>query len=345
MRKVTAKQVAAEMKLGWNLGNTMDARDAKIPKTEEAERWETAWHNPVTTEKLIHTVIDEGFNVIRIPVTWNDHILEEENYKITDSWMNRVQEIVDYAYSHGAYVILNAHHESWYYPYYENEEKASEMLKRVWEQIAERFADYDEHLVFEGMNEPRKVGTPVEWNGGDAEGWDMVNRYNKVFLETVRNAGGNNPDRILMIPGYAANWQEAVKHIEVPEDDKVIISVHSYEPYEFALNTNGRGRWENDTHDIDRLFASLNDLFVLKGIPVVIGEFGAMNKPVPGNEADRGAWAEYYVGEAKKIGVPCVWWDNGAFEGDGELFGLIDRKTCEWKYPPVLEGLKKGTEK
>lgn len=168
-------------------------------------------------------MIDQGFNVIRISVSWNDHILVGEEYKIE---------------------------ESLYYPYYENREQAEKMLRAVWGQIAGRFRDYDEHLIFEGMNKPRKVGTSVEWNGGDQEGWDMVNAFNAVFIDTVRQSGGSNPYRILMIPGYGANYWEGVKYLEVPKDDKTAVSAHAYEPYDFALNT--------------------------RGIPVVIGEFGAM---------------------------------------------------------------------
>lgn len=344
MEALTAAEVVSQMKIGWNLGNTMDATNNTLLKTMAPEKWETGWGNPVTTQELIHTVIDRGFNVIRIPVSWNDHILVGEEYKIEESWMDRVQEIVDYAYNHGAYVILNTHHESWYYPYYENREQAEKMLRAVWGQIAERFRDYDEHLIFEGMNEPRKVGTGVEWNGGDQEGWDMVNAFNAVFVDTVRKSGGNNPYRILMIPGYAANCWEGAKHLEVPKDDKIAVSVHAYEPYDFALNTKGRARWNADTANIDAIMKSMDELFLFKGIPVVIGEFGAMYKDEEGNEADRGAWAEYYVRAAREKGIPCIWWDNGAFEGDGELFGLIDRETCEWKYPLVLDGLMKGTE-
>lgn len=344
MQALTAKELVAELKLGWSLGNTLDSTSSTLLKASKATAWETAWGNPVTTEELIQAVIDEGFNLIRIPVSWNDHILPGEGYQITESWMDRVQEVVDYAYNHGAYVILNAHHESWYYPYYDNQEKASEMLEAVWGQIAERFKDYDEHLIFEGMNEPRKIGTPVEWNGGDEEGWEVVDCYNQVFIDTIRSAGGNNPYRILMIPSYAANCWEGMKHLKVPEDDKLIVSVHAYEPYNFALNINGSGLWKQDTFNIDAIMKSLDELFISKGIPVIIGEFGAMYKDAEGNEEERAAWAEYYVRAAAKLGIPCAWWDNGAFTGSGELFGLIDRRTLEWKYPLVLEGLKKGLE-
>ena len=342
MEEITATEVVAEMKIGWNLGNTMDSTNGTLLKTMPAENWETAWGNPVTSKELIDAVVAEGFNVIRIPVTWNDHILVSGNWQIEEGWMDRVQEIVDYAYDNGVYVILNAHHESWYEPYYENQEHSEKVLSAVWSQIAERFQDYDEHLIFEGMNEPRKKGTDVEWNGGDQEGWDVINAYNEVFVKTIRESGGNNPHRILMIPSYAANCWAAIEHLEVPDDDKIIVSVHAYEPYDFALNVQGRTTWDQDTENIDTIMKNLDELFVSKGIPVIIGEFGAIRKDVPGNEEDRAAWAEYYVSEAAKIGIPCIWWDNGAFEGSGELLGLIDRETCEWKYPLIVEGLMKG---
>jgi len=341
---ITASELVNEMKIGWNLGNTMDSLNSSAIKKLPARNWETAWGNPVTSKELIDAVIAEGFNVIRIPVSWNDHILISDNWKIEEGWMDRVQEIVDYAYDQGVYVILNTHHESWYGTYYDKEEKSSEILAAVWSQIAERFQDYDEHLIFEGLNEPRKIGTEVEWNGGDQEGWDVVNHLNTVFVQTIRESGGNNPYRILMIPSYAANCWEAVKHLEVPDDNKIIVSVHAYEPYDFALNVQGRGTWDQDTANIDAIMSSLDTLFISKGIPVIIGEFGALYKNVEGNEEERAAWVEYYVREAAKIGVPCIWWDNGAFEGDGELLGLIDRETCQWKYPLIVEGMMKGLQ-
>lgn len=343
MEKLTAKEVVSCMRIGWNLGNTMDSLNSSAVKTMSASAWETAWGNPVTTKELIDAVIDEGFNVIRIPVSWNDHILVSNDWEIEEGWLDRVQEIVDYAYDNGVYVILNTHHESWYETYYDKEERSAQILTAVWSQIAERFKDYDEHLIFEGLNEPRKIGTSVEWTGGDQEGWDVVNHLNQVFIQTIRESGGNNPYRILMIPGYGANCWEGIKHIEVPDDPKIIISVHAYEPYDFALNIQGRGTWNQDTSNIDTIMNSLDTLFLSRGIPVVIGEFGAMYKDVEGNEQERAAWARYYVSAAAKKGIPCIWWDNGAFEGNGELFGLIDRETCEWKYPSIVEGLMQGS--
>lgn len=342
MKENKKVDILKDMRIGWNIGNTLDSTAKDISREDAPYRSETAWGNPQVTQELIDKVLDSGFNVIRVPVTWTNHIGAAPEYLIAGSWMERVREVVDYAYGKGAYVILNIHHEDWNYPYYDNLDRATAEMAAVWGQIAKAFQDYDEHLIFEGQNEPRKIGTPLEWNGGDAEGWEVVNRTNKVFIDTVRAAGGFNSGRMLMIPGYAANCTVGIRHVEVPENDnRVIISVHAYEPYDFALNLNGRKEWNHDTDAIDGLMKDLKTFFIDKGTPVIIGEFAAMNRD---NEQERAGWAEYYVGAAKKIGVPCVWWDNGLFEGDGERLGLFDRHTYECRYPQILAALMRGTE-
>lgn len=343
MREISAKELVKEMKIGWNLGNTLDSVNDRIDSSSAPEAWETAWGNPVTSKELIEKIIDEGFNVIRFPVSWRNHLGEAPEYHINEAWMNRVQELVDYACNKGAFVILNIHHEGWHDPYYSNRDAAAAKLIKVWQQIAKRFESYDEHLIFEGMNEPRKCGTALEWNGGDQEGWDVVNYLNKVFVDTIRQSGGNNPKRCLMLPGYAANCREGIRNLEIPAgDDKLMASVHSYDPFDFALNPRGRGLWNRETEVIDRIAQDIKELFIDKGIPAVVGEFGAGYKPVVGNEASRAEWTEYFLEKLRGIGVPCVWWDNGHFAGGGEPLGIIDRKTLEWKYPLVVDALKKG---
>ncbi len=328
---ISAQELVADMKIGWNLGNTLDSTGGIALGSERA------WGNPTTTQEMIDEVLAQGFNVIRIPVTWEGHFGEGPDYVIHDVWLNRIQEVVDYAYNKGAYVILNMHHEEWHFPSEENKKAASEMITALWTQIAERFKDYDEHLIFEGLNEPRKKGTVYEWNGGDEEGRAVVNHFMQVFVNAVRATGGNNAYRHLMVCGYAASSStDALKSIELPDDDKLIVSVHAYTPYDFALNTAGTDEF-TDTYDIDKLMTDIQEIFLDKGVPVIIGEFGAMNKE---NEAERVEWATYYVSEAKKIGVPCIWWDNNAFAGDGENFGLFDRRKMSWPYPNLLKALQ-----
>lgn len=332
-----AMEFVKNIRVGISIGNTLDSTDGSLPREADPGAFETAWHNPVITKELVDTILNAGFNLIRIPVSWAGHMGPGPDYRIEVSWMNRIQEVVDYAYSREAYVVLNLHHEDWNYPYYDNCEAACRRMRAVWSQICGRFADYDGHLIFEAQNEPRKVGTKLEWNGGDEEGWDVVNTTNRAFLETVRAGGGHNPHRYVMLPGYGANCKAGIRHISVPEDDRVIISVHAYEPYEFALQIPGRKTWNHDRSEIDRLMGELKELYTDKGIPVIIGEFGAMNKD--GNEDERAEWAKYYVSAAADAGVPCVWWDNGLFEGEGELFGLFNRRDCSCAYPKVLKAL------
>lgn len=331
---ISSAELVSDMKIGWSLGNTLDATGGMGIDSERA------WGNPKTTQEMIDAVLEQGFNVIRIPVTWEGHFGAGPEYKIHDIWLERVKEVVDYAYDKGAYVILNIHHEEWHYPSEENKEAASEQLRAIWTQIADYFRDYDEHLIFEGLNEPRKKNSSVEWTG-DEEGFEVVNHYAQVFVDTVRATGGNNELRHLMVPGYAASSsRQALESIVVPDDDKLIVSVHAYIPYNFALNTKGTGDWsidrDNDKKDIDDLMKNIDELFLSKGIPVIIGEFGAMNKD---NEEDRVEWVTYYLTKAKEIGVPCIWWDNNAFVGDGENFGLLDRRNLEFAYQDLVKAM------
>ncbi len=329
---ISSAELVAGMKIGWNLGNTLDATGGMGVDSERA------WGNPKTSQEMIDAVLAQGFNVIRIPVTWEGHFGAAPDYKIHDIWLERVKEVVDYAYNRGAYVILNLHHEEWHYPSEENKEAASEQLAALWTQIADYFRDYDEHLIFEGLNEPRKKGTSVEWTG-DEEGFEVVNHFAQVFVDTVRATGGNNELRHLMVTGYAASsGREALESIVVPDDDRLIVSVHAYTPYNFALNTKGTASWsiEKDTYDIDALMKNIDELFLSKGIPVIIGEFGAMNKD---NEAERVEWVTYYLTKAKEIGVPCIWWDNNAYDGSGENFGLFDRRNLEFVYKDLVNAM------
>lgn len=329
-----AWEIVNDMTIGWNLGNTLDAHDVNIKMSDPPSKQETCWGNPETTQEMIDAVLDLGFNTIRVPITWKAHIDEEGN--IDAAWMDRVQEVVDYVYGRGAYCIINVHHEDWNYPYYDNQEKASKILANIWTQVSERFADYDTHLIFELQNEPRKVGTDVEWNGGDKEGRDVVNAVNMAGYEAIRATGGNNEKRLIMFPGYAASSQtNCIRAIELPEnDDCVAVSIHAYTPYEFTLESPGRSTYDGDHGDLDRLLSDIERIIFFKNVPVIIGEYGAVNK---NNEAERVAWLSDYLRKARAKNIPCVWWDNGQFDGSGENFGIIDRRTLEIPYPDLMK--------
>ena len=337
MTVTSAKDLVAKMTNGWNLGNTMDA-------TGEGLESETCWLPvKVSTNKFMVDMLgDAGFNVLRVPVSWGNHIIDEANYTIDPAWMDRVQEIVNYGIDDGMYVILNTHHEELYMPKESEKEQDKEELEAIWKQIAERFKGYDEHLIFEGLNEPRLRGEGAEWTGTE-EARNVINEYEKVFVDTVRASGGNNADRCLMITGYAASSMPMnLSAIQLPEDsDKLIISVHAYLPYSFALDTKGTDKYDPEDTAIPDFFNTLNDLFVSKGIPVIVGEFGSMNKD---NLDDRVNCLEDYLGEAAKYDIPCVWWDNYARMGNGENFGLMNRAEYEWYFPKLIDVFKKYAE-
>ena len=213
----TAMEITQDMGVGWNLGNSLDAWPGVLGQTQGLES-ETFWGNPKTTQALINAVKAKGFNTIRIPVTWGNHM--DSNNNVDTAWMARVKEVVNYAYNNGMYVILNVHHDEWNKPTSSNYSAASTKLKALWKQIATEFKGYDRHLIFEGMNEPRNYKGSHEWDGGIQEYWTVVNKLNADFVSTVRATGGNNSTRLLMIPSYAASMDFSVRlFLFAPEDD------------------------------------------------------------------------------------------------------------------------------
>jgi len=343
-----AVSFAAGMKLGWNLGNTLDTNNLYwLPPDADISRFETAWGNPVTTKENIDTIKKAGFDTIRIPVSWAK--AADSEYNICASWMERVTEVVNYAAANDMYIILNTHHDEDIFKFTDKDiNKSLVVFRKIWMQIASQFKNYNEKLIFEALNEPRTKGSAAEWSGGTKEEHDNINKYYEVFVNVVRNSGGNNDKRFLMINTYAASADEiAVNNLVLPADtieNKLMVSIHSYAPYNFALNKNvSFNTWNRnnpaDTSAINAGIDRVYNRFVSNGIPVVMGEFGAMSK---NNEETRALWAEYYTGYARSKGIPCVWWDNGGFTGDGELFGLLNRHNNTFVYPLVLNALKRG---
>ena len=356
-------QFVKDMKTGWNLGNTLDAYSQGKMYGDDISS-EEIWGNPVTTKEMIDTLKNAGFRTVRIPVTWHNHVTDDGNGPvISEAWLDRVQEVVDYAYDNGMYVILNTHHdntaniegEGGYYPDTAHAEESDRYIRGIWTQVAERFKDYDEHLIFESLNEPRLAGTDYEWNfnAGVAECKDAagsINRLNQLFVDTVRATGGNNVERYLMMPGYDASLAGAITDLyQLPNDvvsDKLIVSVHAYTPYNFALRPGRESgatdyfSWEDpqSVYEINDLMNSLYNKFVSKGIPVVIGEYGAVNRD--NNTQDRVDYYAYYTAAARANGITCCVWDNGSFT-DGEIFGILRRRVNQWFFEETVEAMMK----
>ncbi|MGN1339144.1 MAG: glycoside hydrolase family 5 protein [Oscillospiraceae bacterium] len=329
---VDAVKLCEKITIGWNLGNSLDA-------TGWGMNSETSWGNPKTTKEVILAVKDEGFDAVRIPTTWYNHV--DDDFNIDEAWLDRVQEVVDYAYDEGMYVILNSHHENWYDPYEANLKDIQKKMKKLWKQIATRFEEYGERLIFEGMNEPRWKNTQYEWNGGNDEGRRVVNELNKTFVNTVRATGGNNKYRALMIPTYGAS-ASSLDGFTVPDDDSIIVSIHAYSPYNFAMNANGTTTFDpdntdwNNTGELIWLSNKLYEDYISKGVGVIIGECGTVNK---NNLSARMNWAGYFPKVFGKKGIPIFLWDNNAYGSGNETFGMLHRDTLTWEYPNYIKKL------
>lgn len=356
-----AKGITSQMVIGWNLGNTLECSNTNFKSNANPAKFAKAWGQPEPTAELVQTVKDAGFNTIRIPVTWYEKLEWDESsqmYVVNDQWMNYVKQVVDYAYDRDMFIILNVHHEDFINVAQFTDETyadASEKLEDIWTQVSETFADYDQHLIFEGMNEPRQTGNPnvSEWGNGSGDNgysWQYINNLNKVFADTVRGQGSSaNKERLLMMPAYVATSDStAIKNLQIPENaGNVAISVHAYSPYFFTMDTSSyanhefpgaSGYGEDYESSLTNLFNGLDQMQKEKNAPIIIGEFSASDFD---NTESRVNWAKSYLSKAKAAGIPCVLWDNDALNNGGESHGYLYRATNTW-YPnakPVVQAM------
>lgn len=350
----TAMEFVSHIKVGWNLGNTLDSVPMAYASPTSCE---SSWGCPVTTKQMIDAVKDAGFNCVRVPVSWGQK-MDNTTYQIDENWMNRVQEVVNYVIDNDMYCILNIHHDNtpanypYFYPDSAHYAQSEKFVTSVWSQVSERFEAYDNHLIFETLNEPRLVGHNNEWwidpNSNDCkDGMDCVNKLNAAALDTIRKSGGNNGKRFVLMPSYAANCDEStLAGVVMPNDDHIIAEAHAYTPYNFALadeKDGGTPNWSeaNGGADIVNLMKRLQKAYLSKGIPVIIDEFGASNR---NNEDTRAAWAKFYVSQADSFGIPCVLWDNNQFGNGSENLGLLNRNNLTIGYPKLLEGIMEGAK-
>ena len=291
MRNITSQQLVEDMTFGWNLGDTLDVcqadrdGDGKINEHVEAGEKvdETLWGNPKVTKELFTSLKKNGVNAVRIPVTWRDHMDPKGN--IDREWMDRVQQVVDYAYSQGMYVIINVHHDGGGDPKFgawiieESQKDYNTFLKKyknVWKQIAERFKNYSDYLIFESMNE---VGFDTLYNKNKADAYNLINKINQDFVDIIRATGGNNAKRHLLIAGYYTDIERTCDSLYKMPDDKAgrcILSVHYYTPWDFCT-CDIKHTWGTklEVRQMETLIGKMKKNFVDKGIPVIIGEYAA----------------------------------------------------------------------
>lgn len=357
-------QIVEAMGPGWNLGNQLESVTDNVPE-------ETNWGNPVITEKLIQSVKAAGFKSIRIPVSYFAKIDDDKDYTIDSKWLDRVQEVVNYCIKNDLYAVINIHGDgyntidgSWLLCNGKNQTEIKKKYKKVWKQIAERFKNYDEHLLFESMNE--------EFDGSysepNKEYYQNINDYNQIFVDTVRKTGDNNTKRWLIIPGWNTNIdytagdygfklptdQYRDKSID-KEEQRIMISVHYYSPWDFCGGENGViTQWGNEADDPSKTSTTCDETYMKnqlnlmkttfadKGYPVFIGEYGSIDKTSydSENEYYRAYFARKLCQLSRKNGCIPMYWDNGYNGVHG--FDLFDRTTCEVTQPVIIDAIMEG---
>ena len=347
----TAKEIASKMQVGWNMGNTL-----------EAICGETAWGGAVTTQKLIDSVKAVGFNTVRLPCAWFCHS-DTINSKINSVWIARVKEVVDYCIKDSLYVILNIHWDKGWLENRVNKANQEEVNKRqkvYWNQIADYFKNYDEHLLFAGVNEP---------NVTDSLGMSVLLSYHQTFINAVRSSGGNNGSRTLIIQGPGTDIEKTNALMNtLPKDwieNRLMVEVHYYTPYQFCLMEKNESwgkmfyYWGKDFHnkididhnatwgeenDVEKFFSLMKTKFIEKNIPVIIGEFSAMNRSLnnPSEEsmhlASRQYYYKYIVKSALSKGIIPFCWDVNMGLFDRDKGKIIDRGVID----AIMQGTKEA---
>lgn len=323
----TAQEVLKEIKIGWNLGNALDSTNYKkeyLGEEKNIDYYETLWGNPKTTKEMIDTVKEAGFNSIRVPVTYYDHILSDGT--IDEAWFKRVEEVINYVLDNGLYCILDMHHDtglyeggSWIVADVGKFDENAQKVEMIWTQVANRFKDYDYKLIFEGLNETVDAAHQgYDWNSGTEITLNVL-KLNQVFVDTVRSTGGKNKNRVLAVTTYGGITDEhKLSLFTMPNDivkDKIILSVHDY---------------ADEEKNIDAMFERINKYILEKNIPIMIDEFGTQT--YKGDE-ERARIASYYVSKAHALNIPCYIWD------DGGNYQILDRNTLTWKYPKLKNAL------
>ena len=357
-------QIVEAMGPGWNLGNQLESVTDNVPE-------ETNWGNPVITEKLIQSVKAAGFKSIRIPVSYFAKIDDDKDYTIDSKWLNRVQEVVDYCIKNDLYAVINIHGDgyntidgSWLLCNGKNQTEIKKKYKKVWKQIAERFKNYDEHLLFESMNEE----FDDSYSEPNKEYYQNINDYNQIFVDTVRKTGDNNTKRWLIIPGWNTNIdyttgdygfklptdQYRDKSID-KEEQRIMISVHYYSPWDFCGGENCViTQWGNEADDPSKTSTTCDETYMKnqlnlmkttfadKGYPVFIGEYGSIDKTSydSENEYYRAYFARKLCQLSRKNGCIPMYWDNGYNGVHG--FGLFDLTTCEITQPVIIDAIMEG---
>lgn len=352
---LSAMEVAKLMYPGWNLGNTMEGGDFKNNFTNNGGvSAETSWQSTKTTQKIIDFVKAQGFKSIRIPVSWvMGHIVDADNMTIDEAWVNRVKEIVNYCVADGLYVIINDHWDGGWIEvdgfsasrdsYIAVDEATivskSDKLKKLWTNIANAFKDYDEHVVFAGLNEPFQEYNL--FNTHHKELTPILERYNQAFVDAVRSTGGNNTSRVLVVQGPSTNISSTCSYLTMPTDSKperLMVEVHYYDPWNF---TSGQVDTWNDAVSVKTQFESMKTNFVDKKIPVIVGECGAnWQKDNTTFNATLKSWYKTVFQYAGDCGLVPFAWDINSCSIPN--MSIINRSSISLWNTPAMGGISEG---
>ncbi len=339
MRDLTSTQLAAQMGLGWNLGNALEAIGG-----------ETAWGNARTTQALIDAVRAAGFRNIRIPVAWKQYADADD--RIRADWLARVAEVVGYAKNAGLFAMINVHWDGgWLQPTDAAQAAGRARLARFWQQIGTHFREHDDTLLFAGTNEVMKEG---DYGPPTAEYQAVQNGFNQLFVDTVRATGGNNAVRHLIVQGFNTNIDHTVAGAVLPRDtaaSRLMMEVHFYDPYRYTIDESSplwqwgagatdpafKDSWGDEAH-VDAQFLKMKQRFGDRGVPVILGEYGVIARPeIAGAEAYRQAWNGHVTRSAVRHGLVPVYWDNGSLGRHG--MGLFDRASGRQAYPELIRAI------
>lgn len=342
----SAVNFGRQLGLGWNLGNSFDSFVEEVAG-------ESMWNNDSVTQQAIDSVKACGFHSIRIPITWLGHVGPGPEYKIEPAYLERVAEVVNYAKQDSLYTIINIHHDGADAIHWLNLRDAATdagvndtivaRYTAMWRQIANRFKDESNYLIFEAVNEIHDGGWG--WGGNMSDGgrqYDLLNSWMQHFVNTVRATGGRNETRYLSVAGYCQDAERTVANLVLPKDptpNRLLVTVHFFAPAQFTLQ--GELRQWGHTADpmksvdwctenyVNMVFDLLYNTYVAKGIPVYVGETGCSHRDNPKDEEFCKYYLEYVFKCAADRGISAFYWDNGGANVGYEASGLLNHSTGE----------------
>jgi len=323
------QSIVNQMQPGWNMGDTLDAKGS-----------ETSWNNPKITNEQIQAIADCGFRSIRIPITWWHRIGGAPEYLVRREFMERVRQVIDWSIAAGLYVIIDLHHDAdWICHMSGNRSDVIKRYTALWQQIAYTFKNYNQKLIFESINEPRFSDN---WQKDIPVHFQMLDELNAIFVKTVRNEGGENLSRPLILPSLVQGCTQPrldalYNCITKQGDARLLAGIHYYGAYPFSVNVGGFTKLDEKTLEhMNSFIERVEATFIKRGVPVVVTEFGLLGFGWGISSVQRGETLKYFerlTQEAYWRNITMMFWDSGIH---------FDRNNLQWRDPLLLETLKQG---